>query len=48
MNLSQLQSANTLKAKAIAENVFKRFIEEAQVAMAYVASCVRSDTSGAI
>lgn len=49
MNLFlQLQSTNMFKAKAIDENVFKRFLEEAHVDVAFVASCVGVDHIGAI
>jgi hypothetical protein len=33
MNLAQLQPANTHKAKALAQNVFKRFLHDQNVQM---------------
>jgi hypothetical protein len=48
MNLSNLQPANTLKAKTTALNVFKRFLNEEHASMSSVSKAVTADQSGAI
>ena len=48
MTLSNLQPANTQKAKANASNVFKRFLLEHNVDMRDVSTAVLNDPSGSI